>query len=235
MIDVVIPLGNGSPLDNLELRYALRGIQKYLTGYRRVYIVGELPDFIHNVVHIPFKDTSKYKQKNIMRKIQRACEEESLSKEFMMFNDDHFLLMEEEASEYPFYAHGMIEAEIKRCNGDYKNSLINTLSVLKDLSTWNFDCHQPIRYDKDQFVNIMSYYDWSVPHGYVIKSLYCNALNIQPTMLGSDAKVHDAISQGALDEMVSTHTCFSTSNYALTNIVKRKLDALFPEKSVYER
>lgn len=233
MIDIVIPLGNGSPLGDIELRYALRGIQKYLTGYGRVYIVGECPKFIKNVVHIPFPDKSKYKQKNILRKILRACEDENLSSDFMMFNDDHYLLCEEEASEYPYYAHGTIESEIVRCKGDYKASLINTLSALKDLSTWNFDCHFPIKYNKEQFTNVMSFYDWSVPHGYVIKSLYCNTLNIQPVMT-IDGKVHDAIKQDKLDEIISTRTCFSTSNYALTNIVKRKLDALFPEKSVYE-
>lgn len=234
MIDVVIPLNTDSPIDNLELKYCLRGIQKYLTGYRRIYIVGDLPDFVQNVVHIPFPDISKYKQKNIVRKILRACEEERMSDDFMFFNDDHYLLAWEEAAAFPYYATGTIESEIKRCKGDYRSSLINTLSALKDVSTWNFDCHFPIKYSKEQFSHIMSLYDWDVPHGHVIKSLYCNTLNIQPVMT-CDGKVYDAISQEKLDDIVSTRTCFSTSNYALTNIVKRKLEALFPEKSVYEK
>lgn len=231
--DIVIPLGNGSPLDNYELRYCLRSIQKYLLDFRRVYIVGECPDFIHNVVHIPYPDKSKYKQKNILKKILRACQEEGLSDEFMFFNDDHFLLQEESALLYPHYVSGTIESEIKRCVGDYRTCLINTLAALKDLSTWNFDCHYPIRYNKRDFENVMGFYDWDIPHGYVIKSLYCNTLNIQPEMV-LDGKINDAISQEMLDEIVSTRPCMSTSNYALTNIVKRKLEMLFPEKSVYE-
>lgn len=234
MIDVVIPLNNDSPLDNLELKYCLRSIQKYLLGFRRVYIIGECPDFIHNVVHIPFEDKSKYKQKNILRKILRACEEESLSRDFMFFNDDHYLLMEDFAFDFPYYAQGTIESEIVRCKGDYKQSLVNTMSALKELSTWNFDVHFPIKYNKEQFVNVMSFYDWDVPHGYVIKSLYCNTLNINPIMT-RDGKVYDAISQEKLDEIILTRNCFSTSNYALTNIVKRKLDDLYPDKSVYEK
>lgn len=233
MIDVIIPLNTDSPHQNIELRYALRSIQKFLTGYRRIYIIGDCPDFIHNVVHIPYKDKSKYKQRNILMKILRACEE-SVSDDFMMFNDDHFQLQQEDAANYPYYASGTIEAEIMRCKGDYKSSLVNTLSALQYLSTWNFDCHLPIRYNKSKFINVMSFYDWSVPHGYVIKSLYCNTLNIQP-MMTADGKVYDAISQEKLDEMVATRPCISTSNYALTNIMLRKLEALFPEKSVYER
>lgn len=234
MIDVVIPLGNGSPLDNIELRYCLRAIQKYLADYRRIYIVGECPDFIHNVVHIPFPDKNKYKQKNILKKILRACREESLSDDFMFFNDDHFILDYVSALLYPNYICGSIESEIKRCKGEYKSALINTLAALKDLSTWNYDCHYPILYNKEQFVNVMGFYDWDVPYGYVIKSLYCNTLNIQPVPV-LDCKVHDAISQADLDILTSARTCLSTSNYALTNIVKRKLDSLYPDKSVYER
>jgi hypothetical protein len=233
MIDCVIPLGNGSPLDDIELRYALRAIQKHLQDYRRVYIVGELPSFIHNVVHIPYPD-GKWKQRNIYRKILRACQEESLSDEFMFFNDDHFLTENVSAMMFPYYITGTIESEIKRCRGDYRAALINTLSALKDLSTWNFDCHFPVRYNKDQFQNIMSFYDWSVPQGYVIKSLYCNSLNIKPVPI-LDCKIQDTISQADMDALVSSRPCFSTSNYSLTNIVKRKMDELYPDKSVYEK
>jgi hypothetical protein len=231
--DVVIALGKDSPLDDLELRYALRGIQANLLDYRRIYVVGEKPSFLKNVVHIPFPDKSKYKQKNILRKILRACEEEKLSNEFMFFNDDHFLLKQESALLYPYYYTGSIESEIIRCRGDYRQSLINTLSVLKDLSTYNFDTHYPIRYNKEQFVNVMGFYDWNVPHGYVIKSLYCNTLNVVPEP-ALDGKIHDAIAPDKLEELVSTRSCISTSNYALTNIVKNKLNWLFPEPSVYE-
>jgi hypothetical protein len=233
VIDCIIPLGNGSPLDDIELRYALRAIQKHLTDFRRVYIVGECPMFIHNVVHIPYPDKSKYKQKNIVNKILRACEEESLSDDFIFFNDDHYLLENVSAMLFPYYACGTIESEIKRCKGEYRTALINTLSALKDVSTWNFDAHFPIRYNKEQFKNLMSFVDWNVPYGYVIKSLYCNLLNIQPVNV-KDGKVHDAISQHDLDEIVSTRSVWSTSNYALTNIVKRKMQELYPEKSVYE-
>lgn len=234
MIDVVIPLGDGSPSFDIELRYALRSIQKHLLGYRRVFIVGQLPDWCHNVVHLPFPDKSKYKQRNIFRKIMHACNDELLSDDFMFFNDDHYLLMEEQACDYPYYAHGTIEAEIARCKGEYKRSLINTLSALRDLSTWNFDVHYPIKYNKEQFKNVMSFYNWNVPDGYVIKSLYCNTLNIQPVMT-RDGKIHDGVDPEKLDELASTRTCISTSNYALTNFVRRKLESLYPEKSVYER
>lgn len=235
MIDVVYVLGTGSVYDNLELKFSLRSIQKHLLNYGRVFIVGEMPHWCHNAIHLPYPDKYKYKQANICTKILRACAEDSISDEFLLCNDDHYLLKDVKAAEFPYYADGSIESEIKKSNGDYKQSLVNTLSALKLLSTHNFDCHVPIRYKKDQFANLMtSYYDWSVPHGYVIKSLYCNTLNIQPVPV-LDGKVHDYIPQEKLEAIIATRPCLSTSNYAITNPMKRTLERLFPEKSCYER
>lgn len=234
-IDVVIPLGNGSVYDDLELKYALRSVQQFLIGYRRVYIIGELPIWCHNVVHIPWPDKSKYKQRNICGKVIRACDEASVSDEFLFMNDDHYFTRVTDARTFPYYAHGTIESEIKRGVGEYKRALVNTLSALKDLSTWNFDVHYPIRYRKDHFLNLMTnHYDWNVPDGYVIKSLYCNSLNIKPDVI-QDCKVHDYLPQPMIEEIAASRPCLSTSNYAITNPMRRVLDKLYPEKSVYER
>ena len=56
MIDFLYVLGSGSEYNNLELRLSLRSIDKYAHNLGRVFIVGEKPDWIKNVIHIPVKD-----------------------------------------------------------------------------------------------------------------------------------------------------------------------------------
>ena len=50
---VVYVLGTGSKWKNYELLYSLRSIEKNLKGFTDVVIVGELPSWIQNVIHIP--------------------------------------------------------------------------------------------------------------------------------------------------------------------------------------
>ena len=52
-MDIVIPLGTGSRWQNNELRFALRSIEKYLTGYDKIFIIGECPSYLQNIIHIP--------------------------------------------------------------------------------------------------------------------------------------------------------------------------------------
>ena len=55
-IDVVYVLGTGSNWDNNEIRFSLRSLAKNLKGMGRVFVVGERPAFLQNVIHIPAKD-----------------------------------------------------------------------------------------------------------------------------------------------------------------------------------
>ena len=44
--DVVYPIGQGSSWKNNELRFSLRSIEKYGINVGKLFIVGELPDFL---------------------------------------------------------------------------------------------------------------------------------------------------------------------------------------------
>ena len=67
-MDVCYVLGKGSLYDNLEIRLSLRSIEQNGSNIGRVFVVGEKPDWIQSVVHIPFEE--KYtKENNIFGKI----------------------------------------------------------------------------------------------------------------------------------------------------------------------
>jgi hypothetical protein len=58
ILPIVIPLGNGSLLDNIELRYSLRSIDKYCYGYSgEIVIVGKLPEFVKGISAIGVYDS----------------------------------------------------------------------------------------------------------------------------------------------------------------------------------
>jgi hypothetical protein len=55
-MDLVYVLGSGSRWGDNELRYSLRSVEKHLKGYNNVYLVGDKPDWVRNVTHIPKQD-----------------------------------------------------------------------------------------------------------------------------------------------------------------------------------
>src|SRR4051812_35587008 len=104
-MDILIPLGRGSSWQNNELRYALRSVEKHLSGYDNIFIVGEKPDWIQNITHIPFEDKPGYgnRDRNIFNKILAGIKDERLSYEFMFMSDDHFFTADFSATRFPYY------------------------------------------------------------------------------------------------------------------------------------
>src|SRR5688500_13559340 len=96
MTSIVIPLGHGSHWGNTELRYCLRSVEKHLTGYGDVIIIGEKPAWLRNVIHIPFDEgpapKSFEKERNIFNKIMVACNDDRVTDSFLFMPADHLML-----------------------------------------------------------------------------------------------------------------------------------------------
>lgn len=183
MIDVVYPLGNGSRWKNNELRYSLRSIEKYLSGFRNVYIIGEKPSFLQNVIHIPYPDKHQIPDRNIMEKVLQACNHPYVSDPFIFFNDDHYLLSPFQADQFPYYYEGTLkQKQEKRGLDGYGLRLKNTYEYLKskNLPILCYDIHTPILYRKQAFIDHVASVPWdTTKHGFVLKSLYANAIKAE--------------------------------------------------------
>ena len=92
MMDVVYTIGNfGKHGDGFELRYSLRSIEEQ-DWVRNIYILGNCPDFLKNVKHIPCPDHyRKSKDANIINKVLMACSYD-VSDDFIVNSDDHYIL-----------------------------------------------------------------------------------------------------------------------------------------------
>ena len=158
-MDVVYILNKESQSNDDELMFSLRSLQKYMTDLGKVFIVGDCPDWIHNVIHIPAKDEYSERWKNCMHKVTLACKDDRLSDDFIFMNDDFYATDYFIGAELPFYS-------IKGRDGGVNGP------------NW-FECHRPMRFNKECFlkmpINVLS------PGHWFPKTFYANFYKATPT------------------------------------------------------
>lgn len=256
--DCLIPLGTGSRNDNLELKYCLRSIEKHLKGAGNVFLVGECPEFVNksSLIHIPFEESSdnKHRAHNIYSKIMAGInyvnvkygfvtiEEEILflvkqiSDNFLFMNDDHFLLTDYQASEFPYYRRGLIETH-RQGNEAQRIQMENTVAVLKDNLINNpvdFDVHTPILYNKQAFIKLFGAESFWPDYGYGIKSMYCNFNRIEGEEI-EDLKFSEPLLKDTILEVLKGRQMFSTGDKVFrSGGMKEVLEELYSTKSKYE-
>lgn len=212
-IDIVIPLGVGSKYDNFELRYSLRSVCKYY-HHRNIIIVGHLPRWVRNVIHIPCKDIEP-KNYSIARKVLRACMYPGISDTFVMKADDIFF--NKPTGDIHDYYNGTKENAVAnpKFGSVYRKAIINTPGELY------FDIHTPVVFDKAKFVELMAE-PWQ--GDMVLKTLYKNKYPGKRVEM-RDAKITDA--------NIPDMPFFSTPSF-IPKPLMRHIEQLFPVPSRYE-
>ena len=231
MIDVIIPLNNRSTVKNLELKFALRGIQKYLKGLGKVFVIGECPDYLQNIIHIPHEDDprSRFKERNVANKMIAACKDQRISENFLMWHDDHFLLQELQAGTFPLVHHGKINPG----PGQYGETKKNTMALFGgDIN--DHDSHCPILLNKKKFLNTIPKIDWSKWYGYCLKTVYCIQNGIKAEYY-PDLKIRHANSADEIRGAIAGRKWFSIGDRCWKGgYMKEVLEELYPEKSKWE-
>ena len=230
-MDIVIPLGTGSRWQNNELRFALRSIEKYLTGYDKIFIIGECPSYLQNIVHIPCPDFPGRKEYSIFNKIMKAVKDERCSENFVFWNDDIFLIDNFHTAYFKFWYEGTLQSKYEQSHGHYKAAIKNVM----DLSYPNIqytDIHTPIIYNKEKFIKNVADEDWSKE--YVIKSLYTapEFVSFGPM---PDLKINKAMTYYEIKVRIKERLFFSIGTYGVCPAMTKVLTELFPEKSKYEK
>jgi len=242
-IDVVYVLGTGSRWNDNELRFSLRSLEKNLKEFRNIYVVGECPDFLQNVIHVPAVDIFEpaiNADGNIITKVIAACEREELSDDFLFINDDHLVLQPVAAADVPALHHG----DMTTFAPDYwtlnywRGRLKRTMQVLKEYncSTLHFDCHTPIVFNKHLFPEIMGRFNYSEGIGYTMKSLYGNAMYPDGEFLTDQKKkIFKNYPLSALRSMLSAPMFLSFNDQGLNHALKWWLIDTFYERGRYEK
>lgn len=218
---VVYTVGRGSSWNDNELRISIRSMVKN-TPVKKIIIVGHKPDFLTNVIHIPFKDGPR-KAFNIHQKTLAACGE---AEEFVQAADDHFVLKPTEFKEY--YHGGPIRE--KKYHGSYGRIAYNTKQVLPEGLFYNL--HMPMKMKASEYKEIMGQYDWEKTD-YLVKSLYANNIPVEG-IHSTDCKIRDHMRRQGIEKFISDRGFLSVGDGGLSVDMRRMLFEMFPEKCCYE-
>lgn len=238
--DIVYLLGDRKPAGgDQELKYSLRSLCKYGTGYRKVFVVGRMPDLINTdmIVHIPHTDSGT-KAKNVADKMLAAAGDGRVTKDFVVFSDDYFLLREWDFSKMSanhFRGSSLMDF-IHKDDRRYTTVGIwghNTLKWLQErgLDTLFYDMHLPFLVNKEKYKELMGMIDWDEGN-YYIKTLYGNFVGKKGNEM-SDVKIKKFVNFEKSLEVLSDMPSFSTCEVLDVNTF-RIFNKLFPDKCKYE-
>lgn len=217
--------------ENEELRYSLRSVEKNFP-HRLVWIYGNKPDDISPDRFVPCQQGNN-KWDNVREMLFKVCQNPLITKEFVLFNDDFFVMRE--VDELPnWYRCSMYEHIIKiemQYNDEptrYTRQLRKTLALLEKnkMPVNSYELHLPMIFDKQKLLHLLrrtnGYHGMRTIYG----NLYC--LDAKPR---DDVKIYD--NKKAVDQ---TSTYLSTDDKSFANgLVGRFIRKSFPERSQFER
>jgi hypothetical protein len=240
--DVLYVLGTGSKWNNNEIKVSLRSLEKYCGGFGKIFIVGEFPSFLSDeIIHIPSKDIFDPRinaDGNIIHKVLEACKDERLSDDFLFINDDHIFMKPINIEDIPSYHKGNIYNAILSEDNLWHRRLIRTADVLSKngYTTYHYDCHVPMVFNKRHFIDAMSIYDYSSDIGYTIKSLYGNM--VQPlnseSLTGQEGTIFKKFNINSLYNNYKECTFLAFNDTGLCASLVNWLRDKFSQKSKWE-
>lgn len=240
-IDVVYVLGSGSQWRNNEIRFSLRSISKNLKGYGKIYIIGEDPGCLKNIIHIPYPDElgDINADGNIIRKVLRACQKPELSNDFLFINDDHLINQPFKIAAVPAYHKGNMTTYSDRYwkLNPWRTRLLLTRDELirQRLPANHYDCHTPILFNKVRFPEIMRRFDYATGIGLCMKSLYGNiAYPEAPLLVDQKKTVFRFFNLAELIKRLNFCDFVSYNDEGLNSSLKVWLYQRFPEPSPWE-
>ena len=206
------------PGENEELRYSLRSL-KNLDFSGRVWVYGQPPKWLTCDI-VPHTQTGIGKWNKTRSSLDLVMRNEQISKQFILFNDDMFIL--KPIKEIPYYTTGTLNDYWHNdkflVNGrlsDYARRLAYTDKFFP--GGFNYELHIPFVLDKELLRKLRRKYQFGAT-----RSLYGNQWKVKP-VLTKDVKIYDLdekIPRGAV--FVST-TDLSFANGQVGKSIRRRL------------
>lgn len=159
MLDVVYFVKDGYV--NEEFRYSLRSVCQNMQ-YNRVWVFGGCPNTITPDVHIRVEQTGKTKWDRVRNMFLMACENKELTDDFILFNDDFFIMQPMEKVE-PLYRCTLAEHLKVLGEGQYRNLLVESKERLEGMgaTTLSYELHVPFVFNKQKLLKMLTEHpDW---------------------------------------------------------------------------
>jgi len=215
-MDVLYYIGSGSHHHNDELRYSLRSLQVHCKDVDKVFIVGNKPTFLKNVEYIWVEDKDQW-WKNAFEKTKAAIKA-GISDEFLLMNDDFFMLSDFKAANYPFYHKGDMPLTAKN---KYQEVIVNTRKILEKQKKpfKHYGVHCPIRINKEKYLSLETYFNEPVSARCLYGNLFCKGIK--------------TIDNKGLKIKRSKQKCYSSADW-IDEDVFEDLKKMFPKPSKWE-
>jgi len=153
-MDVVYMVRDGD--DNEELRYSLRSLVNL--PHDRVFFIGYQPNWVTNVHLIARRQLPHSKFVNTTRNLIRACESPAISDDFILMNDDFFIMKPLES--LPVMHRGDISKVIRKYENipggiPYAKTMRNTVRIIQEMGLENpvsYELHVPMAINKKLYL-----------------------------------------------------------------------------------
>ena len=224
-LDVVYFIKDG--VKNEEFRYSLRSICENMP-FNRVWVFGGCPTNIIPDVRIRVNQEGKTKWDRVHAMFKLACENKELSDDFILFNDDFFIM--KPTDRVDVYHRGLLEDHVKVLGkGPYATMLSGIDAELKrrGLSSYSYELHIPFIFNKKKLLKLLN----DNPDLRCTRTMYGNTYKIGGERK-SDVKIFSA--KPAFDFKNSDMLSTDDSVINVNNDAWRWLKKQFPKKSKYE-
>lgn len=148
---------------NEDLRYSLRSIAKYYPE-NKVWIVGYKPSWVKNVNYLPIEQSGD-KWKNSITNILAACNCPDISDNFILMNDDFFMIKPLVPIEMIGNASlGLLSTNITKKYKNMSSSWYRAFEYVRDLLKelnipepyYDYEAHLPLEINKKKFIEVMN-------------------------------------------------------------------------------
>lgn len=192
-------------IDTEELKYSLRSVEKNFP-INRVWFVGGQPEGLEPDIRIPHVQIGNSKWEMIRSSMWKAVNDERLSEDFFLFNDDFFVMKPVDTDSFRNFVDGTLERRIDELHSEsgmnaYTRTLFKLEQELKTMHepTMNYDVHLPMLLNKEQVRSTL--YKCSSPQ---MRSAIGN-INRLPFVIHPDVKVYDLESVPVKETYLSTN------------------------------
>lgn len=228
LYDIVYILKNDMD-DVEELRYSLRSLVNF--KYKNVWFAGGKPKKISSDKYMPIQQKGKTRWERVSYTLKQVCQNEEISENFWLFNDDFFIMKPHKQVGAYFdgdLAYRILSLEDSRGRTSYSKNLRKCLSCLinNGLPTKNYALHVPMLINKEKALEVLEKYPDIT-----------NFRNIYGNYLGLEAEKMEDVKYSDNSKNIDTNSIFLSTlerSFASGKIGKY-IRENFPEPSRYEK
>jgi len=237
-----------------ELRYSLRSLEGHLKENFEVWIVGDLPDWIQNVKHLPHKKIENIHAPSTfdaVKKLQAYLNQDDSPETFIRMYDDVYFLGDRNIEDLQvtryLFNYGQIQnGELRSGSQIWRNQVLRSVQAARQSGHYGLmtETHCPEVFEKQKMAEVMELFDPDV-NRLLTSTLYFN-LYPYPDYL-QDLKTERALFYG-YENAYSFHSSnlestawlegkyfLNHNDVGLDGNLKAFISGMFPHKSRFEK